>query len=181
MRLLLHCCCAPCASYVIKHLESEYDITLFFYNPNIEPYEEYIRRYNELERLSVMYSLLYKKRIDILKSDYDNAIFTEAVRAYKDESEGGVRCRLCFDIRLGETARQAKAFGFDIFGTTLSVSPHKNAAILNDSGITQSTEHNILYLEADFKKENGYMQSVELSKRYELYRQNYCGCIYSKR
>ena len=175
-RLLLHACCAPCASYAVKTLTKDYDITLFFYNPNIEPYEEYIKRKNEVEKLAVMQSLHLGIYVGILECEYDNELFTSSVRSLRDEPEGGARCKICFDIRLGETARQARAHGFDVFATTLSTSPHKNAAILNDSGIMQSMEHNILYLRTDFKKNNGYMQSIELSKEYGLYRQNYCGC-----
>lgn len=178
-KLLLHCCCAPCATYVIDYLISSYDITLFFYNPNIDPYAEYQKRKAELEKLSVMYSLHYGVQLAILDSIYDNDNFIDTVNPFCDEPEGGKRCKACFDVRLGETARQAKANGFDIFATTLSVSPHKNAAILNDCGIRQSNEHNIKYLVADFKKKNGYKQSIELTKKYGLYRQSYCGCIYS--
>lgn len=179
-RLLLHCCCAPCASYVIKYLQPEYNISLLFYNPNIEPYGEYCKRKEELEKLAVMYSLHYKTKFDIVDCEYDNVKFRNSVNSLEDEPEGGLRCKLCFELRIGETARKAKELGFDIFATTLSVSPHKNAAVLNDSGIAQSAEHNILYLQADFKKQNGYMLSVELSKEYGLYRQNYCGCNYSR-
>jgi len=193
-RLLLHCCCAPCATYVIESLHTDYDITLFFYNPNIEPYEEYKKRKNELIKLIKIYSLHngsdedykeYKKEsektnekvsLQLLECDYDNDLFESRVNLLRNEPEGGERCTVCFDIRLNETARRAKAEGYDIFATTLSVSPHKNVDILNDSGITQSAEHNILYLKADFKKNNGYMWSVELSKKYGLYRQGYCGC-----
>jgi len=193
-RLLLHCCCAPCATHVINSLHGLYDVTLFFYNPNIEPVEEYEKRKNELYKLVKIYSLhegssdnetdvknehtkkQEKIHLQMLECDYENNSFTDKVNLLRNEPEGGQRCRVCFDIRLGETARRAKAEGFDIFATTLSVSPHKNTAVLNDCGITQSVEHNILYLSEDFKKNNGYMWSVELSKKYGLYRQGYCGC-----
>ncbi|MCL2628727.1 MAG: epoxyqueuosine reductase QueH [Oscillospiraceae bacterium] len=186
-KLLLHCCCAPCATYVLHSLLDEYDITVFFYNPNIEPFEEYEKRKSELENLVQIYSLhdgsnerydmkQQKTCLHMLECDYDNNLFADRVNLLRNEPEGKARCRVCFDIRLGETAKRAKEGKFDIFATTLSVSPRKNAAVLNDSGITQSADHNILYLEADFKKNNGYMQSVELSKKYGLYRQNYCGC-----
>ena len=196
-RLLLHCCCAPCATHVIESLLLEYDITLFFYNPNIEPFEEYEKRKNELLKLIKIYSLQWgstdgtseesktsektdeKTHLHLLESSYDNNIFADRVNLLQKEPEGGERCKVCFDIRLGETAKRAKEEGFDIFASTLSVSPHKNAVVLNDSGITQSADHNILYLQADFKKNNGYIQSVELSKKYGLYRQGYCGCIVS--
>jgi len=163
-------------------LLDKYEITAFFYNPNIEPYDEYKKRKNELIKLLQIYSLPKKKTpIQLLECDYDNNIFADRVNLLRNEPEGGERCRVCFDIRLGETARRAKEGNFDIFATTLSVSPHKNVAVLNDSGITQSTDHNILYLKEDFKKNNGYIWSVELSKKYGLYRQSYCGCtvIYS--
>jgi len=196
-RLLLHCCCAPCATHVIESLLQNYEITLFFYNPNIEPFEEYKKRKNELLKLIKIYSLpcgsadnqqngsrtsgemQENAQLQMLESDYDNNIFADRVNLLRNEPEGGQRCRICFDIRLGETAKRAKEEGFDIFASTLSVSPHKNAVVLNDSGITQSADHNILYLQADFKKNNGYIQSVELSKKYGLYRQGYCGCIVS--
>lgn len=180
-RLLLHCCCAPCASYVITRLIEEYEITLFFYNPNIEPYEEYAVRKKELEKLAIIYSLHFKEDIKILDCEYDNAKFVGSAYSFADEPEGKKRCKLCFDIRLGETARVAKELSFDIFTTTLSVSPYKNAAILNDCGIRQSREHDTAYLEANFKKNDGYKKSIELSKKYGLYRQNYCGCSFSKR
>ena len=178
-RILLHCCCAPCASYVIKHLKTTYDITLFFYNPNIEPFEEYIKRKMDIEKLAAMQSLHNDGEVKILTSEYDNHLFSDIVRPYVDEPEGGLRCRFCYEMRLRETAVKAKEFGFDIFGTTLSVSPHKDAKIINDCGERLAHEYNILYLSADFKKNNGYMQSVELSKKFGLYRQNYCGCYYS--
>jgi len=186
-RLLLHCCCAPCATHVIHSLHNSYDITLFFYNPNIEPYDEYKKRKNELLKLVEIISLQIgshedisesqpKSIIQMLECDYDNNLFADKVNLLRNEPEGGERCKVCFDIRLGETARRAKAGNYNIFATTLSVSPHKNVDILNDSGFTQSAEHNILYLKEDFKKNKGYMWSVELSKKYNLYRQNYCGC-----
>jgi len=192
-RLLLHCCCAPCATYVIDSLHSEYDIDVLFYNPNIEPVEEYEKRKNELKKLINIYSLQSgsddskslsdkdKKKIliQMLPCEYNNDIFADRVNLLRNEPESGERCRICFDIRLAETARRAKNSGYDIFATTLSASPHKNAVVLNDIGIKQSVDHNILYLEADFKKNNGYIRSVELSKKYGLYRQGYCGCIVS--
>ena len=188
-KLLLHCCCAPCATHVINSLHELYDITLFFYNPNIEPEEEYEKRKNELNKLVNIYSLHSSSlehqpdslRLLMLECDYNNNIFADKVNLLRNEPEGGRRCKVCFDIRLGETARRAKAEGYDLFATTLSVSPHKNSAVLNDSGIKQSADHNILYLNTDFKENNGYIQSVELSKEYGLYRQRYCGCnvIYS--
>lgn len=178
-KLLLHCCCAPCATHVIEYLIPTYDITLFFFNPNIDPYSEYQKRKNELEKLAVMHSLHYGVKLELLNSYYDNERFIDIAASFTDEPEGGKRCKACFDLRLGETAKQAKAHGFDVFTSTLSVSPHKNAAILNDCGIRRSAEHNVKYLVSDFKKKDGYKRSIELTKKYGLYRQNYCGCIHS--
>ena len=174
-RLLLHCCCAPCASHVLELLVPVYECTVIFYNPNIEPFEEYEKRKKELNKLMARNSLL--SGVSVIDVDYSNDVFTKAVNALRDESEGGVRCRVCFELRLRETAIYAAEGKFDIFTTTLSVSPHKNSALLNEIGSRLAEEYGIGYLVSDFKKQDGYKHSVELSEKYNLYRQDYCGCI----
>jgi len=172
--ILLHCCCAPCASHVIECLLPQYNVALLFYNPNIEPHDEYDKRKKELTKLLFKASLTSK--VKLLECEYDNAAFKNAALSLRKEPEGGARCRMCFDLRLAETAHRAKAGEFDIFTTTLSVSPHKNAELLNEIGSRIANECGIEYLQADFKKKNGYKRSIELSGQYGLYRQNYCGC-----
>jgi len=172
--ILLHCCCAPCASHVLECLIPQYDVSVLFYNPNIEPHDEYDKRKKELSQLLVKASLTSK--VKLLECEYDNAAFKNAALSLRNEPEGGIRCRMCFELRLAETARRAKAGEFDAFTTTLSVSPHKNAELLNEIGSKIANDYAIEYLKADFKKKNGYKRSVELSGKYGLYRQNYCGC-----
>jgi len=172
--LLLHCCCAPCASYVIDHLIPEYNVSLLFYNPNIEPSGEYKKRKHELLKLMKKASL--SSKIKLLECEYDNAAFANAALSLRDEPEGGKRCSVCIELRLRETAARAVTGEYDIFTTTLSVSPHKNADLINEIGSHLSDEYGIGYLNADFKKHDGYKRSIELSKQYDLYRQNYCGC-----
>ncbi|MCR4716899.1 MAG: epoxyqueuosine reductase QueH [Lachnospiraceae bacterium] len=178
-RLLLHSCCAPCSSHVISVLSPHFNITVLYYNPNIEPYEEYLKRKNEEIRFINEYPAL--NPIDIMDCDYDNAKFHEAVRGLEMAKEGGERCFICYDLRLDKTAALAKANEYDYFTTTLSVSPYKNAGKLNEIGLKLSEEYDINYLIADFKKKNGYKHSIEMSAEYNLYRQDYCGCVYSKR
>jgi len=172
--LLLHCCCAPCASYVIEYLIKQYNISLLFYNPNIEPYNEYEKRKNEL--YEYVRKASFSSHVNILNCEYDNEIFTDAVLALRKEPEGGKRCRVCYDLRLKKTAAAAAEGKYGFFATTLSVSPHKDACILNEIGIRLAEEYKISYLNEDFKKHDGYKRSVELSKQFALYRQNYCGC-----
>jgi len=174
-RLLLHCCCAPCAVYVLEYLSFQYECTILFYNPNIEPEEEYYKRKKEFDKIKSRDSLHYA--FAIVECGYDNKVFSNSVDSLRNEQEGGARCRVCYELRLRETARRAAAEGFDIFATTLSVSPHKDAALLNEIGNRLSEELNVGYLQSDFKKQNGYKRSVELSKSYGLYRQSYCGCV----
>lgn len=181
-RLLLHCCCAPCASYVLEYLSPRYAISAFYFNPNIEPPEEYGKRERELRRL--ISAAEYPNPVTVLEyGEYakDNAAFKIATQALSAEPEGGQRCERCFSIRLEETAIRAKAGGFDCFTTTLSVSPHKNAALLNEIGERLGQKYGIGYLHSDFKKRDGYKRSIELSKQYGLYRQSYCGCMPSFR
>ena len=173
-RILLHCCCAPCACYVLEYLSPLFEITVFFYNPNIRPREEYDKREAELVRLLSLAE--YQNSAQIIKTDYGFSSFDAVAEPFLDEPEGGRRCRACFELRLSETARRAKEDSFEYFATTLSVSPHKNAKLLNEIGGELEGEYGVKYLHADFKKRNGYMRSVELSKQFGLYRQSYCGC-----
>lgn len=176
--LLLHACCAPCSSYVLEYLSQYFNITLFFYNPNIEDKDEYGKRSKELKRL--VSELPHKNPIQILDGDYEPTIFNDTIQGLENEPEGGGRCTKCYRLRLKKTAKTAKNNGFDYFTTTLSISPHKNAKLLNEIGIELSAEFGVEYLLSDFKKRNGYKRSCELSQKYGLYRQDYCGCIYSK-
>ena len=174
--LLLHTCCAPCSSSVIERLYEYFDITVFYYNPNIEPYEEYIKRKEEQKRfLSEL-----NKNIKFMDCDYENEEFKRISKGLEDLPEGGHRCHECYKLRLLKTAQKAKEQSFNYFGTTLTVSPYKNSQILNALGHEISEKLNIKYLYSDFKKKEGYKRSIELSKEYNLYRQDYCGCLYSK-
>ena len=173
-RLLLHCCCAPCSSYVLEYLSPSYNITALFFNPNIRPAGEHDKRAGEMEKLLSL--ARYPNNVDLLVTDYDGSAFDNAARLYPDEPEGGRRCRVCFELRLDEAARLAGLGGYDFFTTTLSVSPYKDAALLNDIGGRLSGVYGVGYLQADFKKRGGFARSVELSKSYGLYRQSYCGC-----
>ena len=174
--LLLHSCCAPCSSAVLERISKYFSITILFYNPNITDYEEYLKRKEELKRLikDVNY------QIEIMDCDYDKEKFIEMALGLEDKKEGDIRCYKCYKLRLEKTAMIAKENNFDYFTTTLSISPYKNSKWLNEIGEELANKYNINYLYADFKKKNGYKRSIELSKKYNLYRQNYCGCIYSK-
>lgn len=175
-KLLLHACCAPCSSYVLEYLNKYFDITLYFYNPNIYPYSEFEFRAEELKRLvSEM-----KLDVKIVVEEYDNESFEEVAKAYGDLPEGLTRCINCYKLRLEKSVKYAKENGFDFVTTTLSISPHKNAAKLNEIGGELAEKYGTQYLYSDFKKKNGYKRSCELSVEYNLYRQNYCGCKYSK-
>ena len=174
-KLLLHSCCGPCSSAVIERLKQDYDITVLYYNPCIYPVEEFLKRKQEQIRL------LKILNINFLDCDYDNQSYEKLVENYHNEKEGGNRCSICFRQRLQKTAEIAKQNQFDIFCTTLTVSPHKNAKLINEIGAEISKTVGIDYLESDFKKQDGYKRSLELSKKYKLYRQNYCGCKYSRR
>jgi predicted adenine nucleotide alpha hydrolase (AANH) superfamily ATPase len=175
-RLLLHSCCGPCSSYVITYLKDHFDITVLYYNPNIEPYEEYIKRKNEQIRLIKELNC----GIKLLDIDYENDKYRESVIGHEKDREGGERCHLCYKLRLDKTASMAKENNFEYFGTTLTVSPYKNAEVLNNIGKELENIYNIKYLYSDFKKKDGYKKSIELSKKYNLYRQDYCGCLFSK-
>lgn len=179
-KLLLHSCCGPCSTHVIETLSSEYRITVFYYNPNILPEEEYIHRRSEQERFIREYSELTDLKIDYIEGDYAPETFFSVIKGHETDKEGGERCDLCIAHRMEVTANRAKELGFDLFCTTLSVSPHKNAAFINKTGEFLSKETGVSYLVSDFKKKDGYKHSVEMSKRFGLYRQNYCGCNLGK-
>lgn len=208
-RLLLHSCCAPCSSYVLEYLRRFFRITVFYYNPNISMEEEYIKRVAEQKRLIAEYNESLKQGphsqaelqqdviaesqlkmeneagtaypIEIIEGDYEPELFFETVKGLEECQEGGERCFACYELRLGKTSQVAKDGNFDYFTTTLTISPLKNAPKLNEIGERLSAECGIKWLPSDFKKKGGYQRSIELSKEYELYRQNYCGCVYSKR
>ena len=178
-RLLLHSCCAPCSSAVLERLNAAFDIGIFYYNPNIAPEEEFERRAEEQLRLAG--ALPHQGRIDVIRGAYDPQRFYDAVRGHEDDPEGGARCEICFRLRLRETAYLARQRGDDYFTTTLSISPLKDARLLNAIGRELSAEVGVPWLPADFKKRNGYKRSCELSALYGLYRQDYCGCVFSRR
>ncbi|MDO4316706.1 MAG: epoxyqueuosine reductase QueH [Lachnospiraceae bacterium] len=177
-RLFLHSCCAPCSSYVLELLSRYFRITLFYYNPNISPKEEFEKRTAELARLLREMPLAHPA--ELLVGDYRPEAFYGAVRGLEQEPEGGARCEVCYRLRLREAFREAKERGFDYVTTTLSISPLKSAEKLNAIGKELSEEYGIPYLYSDFKKKGGYQRSVELSREYGLYRQNFCGCVFSK-
>lgn len=172
-RLLLHSCCGPCSSYVLEYLSDYFDITLFFYNPNIQPAEEYEKRL--LTQKKLFERAKYKNPVVFLAGEYEPQRFFDMVKGLEGCKEGGARCEKCFELRLSKAAEIAKKGGFDYFATTLTVSPHKNAVLINEIGGRYQN-----YLPSDFKKREGYKRSIILSKEYELYRQGYCGCIFSK-
>lgn len=176
--LLLHACCAPCSSYVLEYLNRYFNITLFFYNPNISERTEHDIRYDELRRLVKEMGL--GERIDIVCSDYEPQRFLQIAKGLEDLAEGGERCRHCYELRLRKTAEAARTGGFDYFTTTLSISPHKRSDWLCNIGEALSAEFGVPYLFSDFKKKGGYLRSCQLSELYGLYRQDFCGCAYSK-
>jgi len=177
--LLLHSCCAPCSSYPLEYLSEFFNITIYYYNPNISPYEEFEKR--ALEQINLINQLKTKNPIKCIIAEYNNDEFEQMVQGLYNEPEGGSRCFKCYNLRLEKTCLFAKENNYDYFTTTLSISPYKNSDKLNEIGKNLEQKYNIKYLYADFKKKNGYKRSIELSKIYNLYRQDYCGCIYSKR
>ena len=177
-KLLLHSCCAPCSSFVLERLMDAFDLTVFYYNPNIAPKEEFLRRVEEQRRL--IESMPHERPIGLIQGDYDDQVFYELARGHEQDPEGGARCTACFRLRLGKTAETAAQEGFDYFTTTLSISPLKDAQRLNAIGAELSAAFGVPYLFSDFKKKNGYKRSCELSAEYGLYRQDYCGCIFSR-
>ena len=174
-KLLLHVCCAPCGSYVLEYLSDYFDITLFYYNPNISPEKEYVLRFEELKRLVSETG----SKAKVLCGEYEPERFLEIAKGREEEAEGGERCFSCYRLRLTESGRYAAGNNFDYFTTTLSISPYKNAEKLNAIGGEIAEELGIKYLYSDFKKKNGYKRSIELSREYGLYRQDYCGCAFS--
>lgn len=178
-RLLLHSCCAPCSSYVLEYLSRYFSVTVFYYNPNISPKEEYDKRVEEQQRL--IEAMAFTHPVSFVAGDYEPEKFYEAAKGLEREPEGGERCFRCYRLRLQEAARLAAEGGFDYFTTTLTISPLKNAAKLNEIGEELGEIYQVAHLPSDFKKKNGYKRSVELSGEYGLYRQDYCGCVFSKR
>ena len=177
--LLLHSCCAPCSSYVIEYLSQYFKITVFYYNPNIYPDEEYHLRAEEQKKFIADFPA--KNPVKFLEGEFEKDLFYQTVKGLEDVPEGGERCFLCYELRLRRSAETAKKLGLDYFTTTRAISPLKNAAKLNEIGFKLEEAYGVKYLPADFKKNNGYKRSVELSARYQMYRQDYCGCIFSKR
>lgn len=178
-RLLLHSCCAPCSSYVMEYLSNYFEITVFYYNPNIFPEKEYTKRI--LEQQTLIHDMKAKYPISFLAGNYDRERFLEMAKGLEHLKEGGERCFKCYALRLEEAARIAKEGNFDYYTTTLSISPMKNAEKLNELGTEISQKYGVSYLQSDFKKKNGYKRSIELSNEYGLYRQDYCGCEFSYR
>ena len=176
-KLLLHACCAPCSSYVLEYLEKYFDITVFFYNPNISPESEYLHRVNEIKRL--MSEMC--PSVKFIEGRYEPKKFYEMAKGLENEPERGARCVKCYRMRIEESAVIAKQNNFDYFTTTLSISPQKDSHVLNSIGKEISEIYNVPYLYSDFKKKGGYKRSIELSAEFHLYRQNFCGCIYSKK
>lgn len=177
--LLLHACCAPCSSYCLEYLSKTFDITVLFYNPNIESENEFNKRVDELIRFIDECRSIEGVNLEIL--DYDNSEFYDVVQGMEDAEEGGARCFKCYELRLRKTAEYAKENNFEYITTTLTISPHKNSDKINEIGLRVAEENGLKYLLSDFKKNDGFKRSIELSKEYDLYRQSFCGCEFSKR
>jgi predicted adenine nucleotide alpha hydrolase (AANH) superfamily ATPase len=175
MRLLLHACCAPDLTHPLQILRDKYEVYVYFYNPNIHPTEEYLKRLDDARRLCKLWGF------PLIEGEYDKERWFSLAEEYKEEPEGGKRCNVCFRMRLEKTAQLARKRGYDMFGTTLTISPHKNAMLINKIGSEIGEKYGVPFLEANFKKKEGFKKSVEWSKRLRLYRQNYCGCVYSFR
>lgn len=176
-KLLLQACCAPCSSYVLELLSNYFQITILYYNPNIYPFSEYEKRLGEVRKLIKLIN--GKNSINIMEVDYDSTSFDSISKGLENEKEGGIRCHKCYYLRMKKTAKLAKEYNYDFFTTTLSISPYKNAQVLNRIGEVLEEKYHVRYLYADFKKKEGYKRSIELSKQFNLYRQEYCGCKYS--
>lgn len=177
-RLLLHSCCAPCSSYCIEYLSQYFHVTVFYYNPNISFDEEYRKRVEEEKRFIQEFPAKYP--VDFIEGNYDKDRFFENVKGYENCEEGGERCYICYEMRLRETAKEAVKGNYDYFTTTLTISPLKKSVKLNEIGLKLQEEYGVPYLLSDFKKKEGYKRSIQLSEEYHLYRQNYCGCVYSR-
>ena len=175
-RVLLQCCCGPCSSYVVEYLFKNFDVTVLFYNPNIQPVEEYHKRLYWLKEVLKRYD----GNVELMECSYDGESFVEMAEGLEKEPEGGGRCTKCFRLRLEETAKRAKEGNFDYFCTTLTVSPHKDQERINTIGYELSEKYGVKWLPSDFKKREGYKRSIVLSREYGLYRQDYCGCLFSK-
>lgn len=178
-KLLLHSCCAPCSSYVLEYLSKYYKITVYYYNPNIYPAQEYTNRLKEQTMLIEQMEFVHP--VTILAGSYEPEQFYQVTKGLEQEPEGGARCTMCYELRLREAAKVAKAGGYDYFTTSLSISPLKSSDQLNEVGERMAREYHVAYLPSDFKKRDGYRRSIALSQEYGLYRQNYCGCVYSIR
>ena len=176
-KLLLHACCAPCATTCLERTKT-FKTDLFFYNPNIDGENEFVKRLNELVRFT---NEVYGKEVKVIETKYNAQEFSNAINGLENEPERGKRCYICYKLRLEETAKYAKENGYDYFATTLTLSPHKNADWLNEIGFALGKEYGVKYLPTDFKKQNGYLNSIKLSEKHGLYRQNYCGCEFSKK
>ena len=176
--LFLHACCAPCSSYVLEYLVKYFKITIFYYNPNITPETEYIKRVKELKRF--IREVGYENDVTFVEGTYDPQVFFDMAKGMEDLPERGLRCYHCYALRMEEAAKKAAETGADYFTTTLSISPLKDSQKLNEIGQALEKEYGVKYLYSDFKKKNGYKRSIELSKEYNLYRQNFCGCEFSK-
>jgi len=174
-RLLLHTCCAPCSTHCVKELMDSYDVVMLFYNPNIHPGGEYYQRYQEAQKVSKALG------VPLVEGEYAPEEWLEMVKGLEHEPEGGKRCSVCFGLRLAESARYAKANGFDAFTTTMTISPHKDSDVINDIGESLAAKHGIEWVHSDFKKKDGFRKSVDMSREMKLYRQDYCGCFYSVR
>lgn len=174
-KLLLHSCCGPCSTWVIEVLKRDYDLTIFYTNSNIYPHSEYQKRLEEQKRYAKIVG------IDVIEDVYDEKEFLQFVKGLEFEKEGGERCKKCFEFRLKRTAKFAKENNFEVFSTTLTVSPHKNFEIINQIGKEIADMNHLEFLEGNFKKQNGFKNSIEISKKYDIYRQNYCGCRFSLR
>lgn len=178
-KLLLHACCAPCSSAVLEKLANFFDITIYYYNPNISDQKEYNKRINELKRFISEFNTKYQ--VKLIEGKYEPEKYNEMAKGMEHLPEKGKRCYYCYEMRIKDTAKVAEELNFPYFTTTLSLSPHKNANWINEIGKKQEDNYKTTFLYSDFKKEEGYKRSIELSKEYDLYRQDYCGCIYSKR
>lgn len=178
-RLFLHSCCAPCSSYVLEYLSRYFEITVFFYNPNISPAEEYEKRVEEIRRMIGKMEFVHP--VKLIEGEYDPQVFFRMAKGMEDIPEGGERCFGCYRLRMEEAARLAEEGNYDYFTTTLSISPLKNAQKINEIGEELSKIYKVSHLPSDFKKKNGYKRSIELSGEYDLYRQDYCGCVFSRR
>lgn len=177
-RLLLHSCCAPCSSYTLEYLSRYFDITVYYFNPNISPKREFDKRFEEQKRL--ISQMPFKNSVTLVEGDYNYDDFLEIAKGLENVPEGGERCFRCYKMRLESTARLAKEQGFDYFCTTLSISPLKNSQKINELGFEIEKKYGVKWLPSDFKKREGYKRSIQLSKEYSLYRQNFCGCVFSK-